>query len=147
MIYQPMAIKEISRGGVLVETGFPLQIDSLHEFRLTLGEQSIVVKGRVAHSRISDVEQDLKVSSYVDDGLVMGEFFAGNPGTAIYNQTFRPFTPPVPFLLMRSTVLSDWKFFLDDDDWLTRWAERFGASATLEVARELRRFPWRGAHE
>jgi len=95
----------------------------------------------------SEVEQDLKVSSYVDNGLVMGEFYAGNPGTAIYNQTFRPFTPPVPFLLMRSTVLSDWKFFLDDDDWLTRWAERFGASATLEVARELRRFPWRGAHE
>jgi hypothetical protein len=59
MIYQPMAIKEISRGGVLIETGFPLQIDSLHEFRLTLGEQSIVVKGRVAHSRISDVEQEL----------------------------------------------------------------------------------------
>jgi hypothetical protein len=59
MIYQPMAIKEISRGGVQVETGFPLQIDSLHEFRLTLGEQSIVVKGRVAHSRISDVEQEL----------------------------------------------------------------------------------------
>jgi PilZ domain len=59
MIYQPMAIKEISRGGVLIETGFPLQIDSLHEFRLTLGEQSIVVKGRVAHSRISDLEQEL----------------------------------------------------------------------------------------
>jgi hypothetical protein len=59
MVLQPMAIKEISRGGVLIETGFPLQIDSLHEFRLTLGEQSIVVKGRVAHSRISDVEQEL----------------------------------------------------------------------------------------
>lgn len=59
MVFQAMAIKEISRGGAQVETGFPLQLDSLHEFRLTLGDRSVVVKGRVAHCRISDVEQEL----------------------------------------------------------------------------------------
>jgi hypothetical protein len=59
MVFQPMAIKEISRGGAQVETGFPLQLDSLHEFRLTLGDRSVVVKGRVAHCSISDVDQEL----------------------------------------------------------------------------------------
>ena len=59
MVFQPMAIKEISRGGAQIETGFPLQLDSLHEFRLTLGERSVVVKGRVAHCSISDVDQEL----------------------------------------------------------------------------------------
>ena len=54
-VFQPMAIKEISRGGAQVETGFPLQVDSLHDFRLTLGDQSVVVKGRVAHLTITDV--------------------------------------------------------------------------------------------
>jgi hypothetical protein len=34
-------------------------IDSLHELRLTLGTRSIVLKGRVAHSRISDVDQEI----------------------------------------------------------------------------------------
>src|SRR4029079_14486351 len=58
-VFQPMAIKEISRGGAQVETAFPLQLDSLHEFRLTLGDRSIVVKGRVAHCSISDVDQEL----------------------------------------------------------------------------------------
>jgi hypothetical protein len=42
-----------------VETGFPLHLDSLHDFRLTLGERSVVVKGRIAHCRISDVDQDV----------------------------------------------------------------------------------------
>ena len=42
-----------------VETSFPLQLDSLHDFRLTLGDRSVVVKGRIAHSRISDVDQDI----------------------------------------------------------------------------------------
>src|SRR5437763_4492300 len=59
MVFQPMAIKEISRGGAQVETAFPLQLDSLHEFRLTLADRSIVVKGRVAHCSISDVDQEL----------------------------------------------------------------------------------------
>lgn len=61
MVFQPMAIKEISRGGAQVETAFPLHLDSLHDFRLTLGERSIVVKGRVAHCSISDVDQEVVV--------------------------------------------------------------------------------------
>ena len=60
MVFQPMLIRQISKGGMQVETGFPLQLDSLHDFRLTLaGGRSVVVKGRVAHSRISDVDQDV----------------------------------------------------------------------------------------
>jgi len=59
MVFQPMAIKEISHGGAQVETGFPLQLDSLHEFRLTLGDRSVVVKGRVVHCSISDVDQEV----------------------------------------------------------------------------------------
>jgi hypothetical protein len=59
MVFQPMAIKEISHGGAQIETGFPLHLDSLHEFRLTLGDRSLVVKGRVVHCSITDVEHEL----------------------------------------------------------------------------------------
>src|SRR5437763_16993341 len=58
MVFQPTIIKEISHGGAQVETTFPLHLDSLHDFRLTLGDRSIVIKGRVAHCSISDVEQE-----------------------------------------------------------------------------------------
>jgi hypothetical protein len=58
MVFQPTIIREISRGGMQIETTFPIQLDSLHEFRLTLGDRSIVIKGRVAHCRISDVEHE-----------------------------------------------------------------------------------------
>lgn len=59
MVFQPMLVRDIGRGGVTVETRFPLQIDSLHDIRLTLADRSVVVKGRVAHSHISDVDQDI----------------------------------------------------------------------------------------
>jgi PilZ domain len=56
-VVQPLAVKELSRRGAQVETSFALQVDSLHEFRIALGDHSVVVKGRVAHCRISDVDQ------------------------------------------------------------------------------------------
>ena len=57
MVFQPILVSDVSRTGVTVETRFPMQIDSLHDLRLTLGDKSIVVKVRVAHSHISDVDQ------------------------------------------------------------------------------------------
>ncbi len=96
-----------------------------------------------AKDSIDDVFQHITDSSYVKDGVVLGEFHERNEGTAIYNPSFRPFTPPVPFLLMRHTVISDWKFFLDNEDWLNKWARRFGESAVQALAEELRRTNWR----
>ncbi len=55
-VFQPIAIREISRGGIQIETSVPLQLNSLHQFRLMLGDRSVVVKGRVAHCRVSDVD-------------------------------------------------------------------------------------------
>jgi PilZ domain len=59
VVFQPMAIREIGRGGAQVETSFPLQLDSLHELRLTLGDRSVILKARVAHCSISDVDQEV----------------------------------------------------------------------------------------
>jgi hypothetical protein len=60
MVFQPLVLRQLSPGGMQIETAFPLQLDSLHDFRLTLsGGRSVVVKGRVAHARISDVDQDV----------------------------------------------------------------------------------------
>ena|SRR5438876_7168001 len=59
MVFQPMAVKELGHGGAQVETAFPLHVDSLHEFRLTLGDRSVVVKGRIVHCSITDIDQEV----------------------------------------------------------------------------------------
>jgi hypothetical protein len=61
MVFQLMSITEISHGGAKIETSFPFHLESLHDFRLTLGERSVVVKGRVTHCAISDVDQELVI--------------------------------------------------------------------------------------
>lgn len=54
-VYEPMTIVDMSELGAQIETRFPLHLDSLHEFRLTLGTRSVIVKGRIVHSQIGDL--------------------------------------------------------------------------------------------
>ena len=96
-----------------------------------------------ARGLFDDVLGQLADAAYEEDGVIFGPFFEGNEGTAIYNDDFRPFQSPVPFLFVRHTVLSDWKFFVDDPQLLDRWARHFGPSAAGALAEELRRLPWR----
>jgi hypothetical protein len=82
------------------------------------------------------VLEQLAVPSYAEDGILYGPFYEGHEGTAIYNSGFRPFRSPVPFLFVRHGVVSDWKFFLDKEDWLSLWARRFGESGVHALAEE-----------
>ena len=98
-----------------------------------------------AQGVFDEILQQLAVPSYAEDGILFGPFYEGNEGTAIYNSSFRPFTSPVPFLFVRHGVISDWKFFLDNEDLLSLWARRFGESAVHTLAEELRQLPWRAS--
>lgn len=58
MVFQPMSVREIGHAGALIESSFPLQIESLHELRLQLGDDVVVVKGRVVHCSVVDVDRE-----------------------------------------------------------------------------------------
>ena len=56
-VFHPMTIVNISVKGMLMESTAPLHNDSLHDFRLSLDERSVVVKGRVVYCEIGDLLQ------------------------------------------------------------------------------------------
>ena len=58
MVPNTLTVSQISRTGVQIDTDTALPIGSLHDLRLTLGAHSVVVKGRVAHSSVGEIEQD-----------------------------------------------------------------------------------------
>lgn len=57
-VHQAISVKELSRLGAQIESTFPLQLNSLHEFRIALGSQSVIVRGRVVHCRIQDIDSE-----------------------------------------------------------------------------------------
>jgi hypothetical protein len=93
------------------------------------------------------VLDELATPSYEKDGILFGPFYEGNEGTALYNSDFQPFQSPVPFLFVRNGVVSDWKFFLDDEEQLNRWADRYQGDGARALAEELRPLPWRGRRD
>ena len=101
------------------------------------------LSARDARGLFDEVLQQVAVPSYEEDGIVFGPFYEGHEGSAIYNSDFRPFRSPVPFVFVRHGVVSDWKFFLDKEDWFGLYARRFGESAVHALGEELRRLPWR----
>ncbi len=58
MVFEPLSVKEIGPTGATIETQYPLHLNSLHDLRLTLSATPVVVKARVVHSHISQVDQD-----------------------------------------------------------------------------------------
>lgn len=60
-VFQPVTILDISERGAQVETTFPLQLEGLHDFRLSLGLRSVVVKGRIVHSQIGELREGVVI--------------------------------------------------------------------------------------
>ena len=54
-VFQPMSILDLSESGAQVETRVPLLNDSLHDFRLSLNDRSVIVKGRIAYCQIGEL--------------------------------------------------------------------------------------------
>ena len=58
LLPQRLDITDISAAGLQAASSFPFQLDAIYEFRLTLDERVVVVKGRVVHSAVRDVDPD-----------------------------------------------------------------------------------------
>jgi len=58
-VLAPVEIREFSLTGALLDSAFPLVLNSLHDVRLELGDRAVVVKGRIAHCRIAELGGEL----------------------------------------------------------------------------------------
>lgn len=58
LLPQPVTLTELGTDGAQLETEFPFQLESLHELRLELGSRPVVVKGRIVHCGVVDVDQE-----------------------------------------------------------------------------------------
>ena len=58
-VLAPVEIREISQLGTMLDTAFPLVLNSIHDVRLELDDRSVVVKGRVAHCSIVELGGEL----------------------------------------------------------------------------------------
>jgi hypothetical protein len=55
-VYRALTVTDLSAEGARVDTPEPLRVNSVRAFRLNLGEQTVILKGRVAHASVRAVQ-------------------------------------------------------------------------------------------
>ena len=58
-VLAPVEVRQFTVRGAMLDTAFPLILNSIHDLRLTLGDNAVIVKGRVAHCSIADLGAEL----------------------------------------------------------------------------------------
>lgn len=54
-VYQPIVVLDLSERGAQIETGAAMHLGSLHDFRLSLWDLPVIVKGRIVHCQIGSL--------------------------------------------------------------------------------------------
>jgi Cys-tRNA(Pro) deacylase len=86
---------------------------------------------------IDGVQEKLK-REYVQLGVMVGEFHDRPPEKAgLWNPHFRPLAAPVPMLVVRHMVATDFAFLKDDREFLRHYLERFGADVPAHLRQEV----------
>lgn len=57
-VYRPLTVSDLSAQGARVETPEPLRLNSVRAFRFNLGEQTVVLKGRVCHATVRALDDE-----------------------------------------------------------------------------------------
>ena len=58
LVPQPMMVLDVSHGGIRVETDFPFQIAAIHELRIPITDQPVIVRGRVTYCSVADIDAE-----------------------------------------------------------------------------------------
>jgi hypothetical protein len=104
----------------------------------------IVVPERLgdAASAVEYVQKQLK-PAFVEQHLMLGQFFPQCAEPGLWNTAFRPLQAPIPLLAIRSMVPTDIAFLYGNDTYVSAYLEKFGrrgssALQQFETAMETR---------
>ena len=88
---------------------------------------------------IEETQERLK-GSYVEKGLMLGEFHEGPPRKAgLWNTEFRPLRSPVPMLVIRNMVPTDFAFLRHDKRYVETYLARYRDGVPAHLREEVRR--------
>jgi len=85
---------------------------------------------------IEQVQKKLK-PAFVQQNLMIGEFYPDCPAPGIHNAEFRPLRTPVTSIAIRRITLFDAPFMLDDAQCLASYQNRFGEAGRIRIQKLL----------
>jgi hypothetical protein len=88
------------------------------------------------YDAIDEAQRQLK-SSFVSQGLMLGQFYPGCAEPGLWNRDFRPLSAPMPMLAIRHMVSNDFPFLDNRVEWIEAYLRRFAPSIPAPVRESL----------
>ncbi|NNH73018.1 hypothetical protein HLB23_24685 [Nocardia uniformis] len=84
------------------------------------------------YSLIDDMHAEFK-SSFVERGFMLGQFYPGCDQPGLWNKNFRPLDAPLPMLVVRTMMTTDFPFLVDKPEWMDAYVRKFAPMIPAHV--------------
>ena len=74
---------------------------------------------------IIDAVQSNGKSTFINKGLMLGQFYPGCSRPGLWNDDFKPLDAPLPMLAVRHMVSTDYPFLTERSEWMAAYLKRF----------------------
>jgi hypothetical protein len=88
------------------------------------------------YTLIDDLHAELK-TKFVEHDAMLGQFYPGCGQPGLWNEDFHPLDAPVPMLVVRSMMGSDFPFLVDRPEWMSAYIKKFAPTLPPHVQRAL----------
>ncbi|MCE5291867.1 MAG: hypothetical protein LLG14_21870 [Nocardiaceae bacterium] len=96
----------------------------------------VAMPGLTEFQRIDDIHF-LRKSEFVARGQMLGQFYPGCTQEGLWNREFRPLDAPVPMLIIRRMMSTDYPFLASDTKWLYAYFSRFAPELPVRLRSSL----------
>lgn len=76
------------------------------------------------YSLIDELHAEFK-TVFVERGAMLGQFYPGCAQPGLWNKDFRPLDAPLPMLVVRTMMPTDFPFLLDKPEWMNSYVRKF----------------------
>ncbi|WP_460718055.1 DUF6875 domain-containing protein [Nocardia heshunensis] len=84
------------------------------------------------YTLIDEIHDEFK-SKFVERGTMFGQFYPGCDQPGLWNKEFRPLDAPMPMLVVRSMMTTDFPFLLDKPEWADAYVRKFAPMLPAHV--------------
>ncbi|UFS99809.1 DUF6875 domain-containing protein [Nocardia huaxiensis] len=84
------------------------------------------------YSLIDEIHAEFK-TKFVEQGNMLGQFYPGCDQPGLWNKDFRPLDAPMPMLVVRTMMTTDFPFLLGKPEWMNSYVRKFAPMLPAHV--------------
>ncbi|MFX0580328.1 DUF6875 domain-containing protein [Nocardia nepalensis] len=84
------------------------------------------------YTLIDELHAELK-SAFVARGVMLGQFYPGCAEPGLWNKDYRPFDAPIPMIVVRDMMATDFPFLVAKPEWMSAYFEKFAPALPAHV--------------